>query len=57
MPAHVHIYVPDVDETFLRALKAGATSIQAPVQKDDADRGGGFRRIEAWGRVGDCVLE
>ena len=43
VPAHVHIYVADVDKTYARALKAGATSVQEPVQKDDLDRRGGFR--------------
>lgn len=43
VPAHVHIYVADVDATYARALKAGATPVQEPVQKDDPDRRGGFR--------------
>ena len=42
-PAHVHVYVADVDETYARALKAGATSVQEPVQMDDPDKRGGFR--------------
>ncbi len=42
VPAHVHIYVADVDHTYGRALKAGATSVQEPVQKDDPDKRGGF---------------
>ena len=42
-PSHVHIYVADVDAVFARALEAGATAVQAPVQKDDPDRRGGFR--------------
>jgi PhnB protein len=42
-PASVHIYVPDVDETYRRALEAGATSVQAPAKKDDADRRAGVR--------------
>lgn len=41
--AHVHIYVPDVDATYERALAAGAVSVQAPVRKDDADKRGGVR--------------
>ncbi len=40
-PAHVHVYVADVDETYRRALEAGATSVQEPVQKDDEDKRGG----------------
>ena len=43
VPAHVHVYVPDVDETYRRALEAGATSVQEPVQKDDEDRRGGVK--------------
>jgi PhnB protein len=43
VPAHVHVYVPDVDDTYRRALEAGATSVQAPVQKDDEDRRGGVQ--------------
>lgn len=38
VPAHVHIYVPDVDAAYQKALDAGAISIQAPVKKDDPDK-------------------
>ncbi len=41
--AHVHIYVSDVDATYQRALAAGATSVQKPQKKDDADRRGGVK--------------
>jgi uncharacterized glyoxalase superfamily protein PhnB len=41
--ANVHIYVPDVDATYQRALAAGALSVQAPVKKDDADKRGGVK--------------
>ena len=40
-PAHVHVYVPDVDATYKRALANGATSVQEPVRKGDGDRRGG----------------
>ena len=43
LPAHVHIYVTDVDATYKRAIEAGATSVQAPVQKGDADKRGGVK--------------
>lgn len=43
LPTHVHIYVPDVDAAYRRALDAGATSVQAPVQRDDPDKRCGVR--------------
>lgn len=43
VPAHVHIYVRDVDDVYRRALEAGAESIQEPVKKDDEDKRGGVR--------------
>jgi PhnB protein len=45
--AHVHVYVPDVDATYAKALENGATAVQAPVQKQDEDKRGGFK--DAWG--------
>ena len=42
-PSQVHIYVADVDATYQRALAAGATSVQAPVKKDDEDKRGGVK--------------
>ncbi len=41
--SHVHVYVPDVDATYAKALAAGAQSVQAPEQKNDADKRGGFQ--------------
>jgi uncharacterized glyoxalase superfamily protein PhnB len=41
--AHVHVYVPDVDEAYRLALEAGAESVQAPVRKNDPDKRGGVR--------------
>ena len=41
--SNVHVYVKDVDATFKRAISHGATSVQEPVRKDDADKRGGFR--------------
>jgi PhnB protein len=43
VPAHVHVYVPDVDATYRRALAAGATSVQEPVKKADEDKRGGVK--------------
>ena len=43
VPAHVHVYVEDVDATYAHALEAGAESVQKPVKKDDADKRGGVR--------------
>jgi PhnB protein len=43
VPSHVHVYVADVDATYRRALEAGATSVQAPVKKEDADKRGGVK--------------
>jgi uncharacterized glyoxalase superfamily protein PhnB len=40
---HVHVYVADVDAAYRRALAAGGTSVQEPVQKDDADKRGGVK--------------
>jgi len=44
VPAHVHVYVPDVDAAFRRAIEAGAMLVQAPETKDgDSDRRGGVK--------------
>jgi len=43
LPTHVHVYVPDVDVAYTRALAAGAESVQEPVTKHDADKRGGVR--------------
>lgn len=43
LPAYVHIYVPDVDATFKKAVAAGATPVQEPVQKEDEDKRGGIK--------------
>lgn len=48
VPAHIHVYVQDVDAIYAKAVKySGVTSVQAPVQKGDEDKRGGFK--DAWG--------
>ena len=43
-PAHIHVYVEDVDATFDRALDAGGVLVQRPQRKDqDPDRRGGVK--------------
>ncbi|MDQ8022106.1 MAG: VOC family protein [Moraxellaceae bacterium] len=41
--SNVHVYVPDVDETWRRALAAGGRPVQEPVQKQDEDKRGGVQ--------------
>jgi PhnB protein len=41
--AHVHVYVPDVDAAFKRAVLAGAVIVQQPAQQEDEDRRCGVR--------------
>jgi PhnB protein len=43
VPAYVHIYVQDVDDTYARAIAHGAASVQVPVKKDDEDKRGGVK--------------
>lgn len=43
VPSHVHVYVTDVEDIYKRALEAGATSVQAPVKKEDEDKRGGIK--------------
>ena len=40
-PCHVHIYVPDVDTAFVKAVKAGGKVVEVPVKRDDPDKRGG----------------
>lgn len=44
VPCHLHVYVPDVDVTYERALRLGGEPVQAPTRKgDDPDRRGGVK--------------
>jgi uncharacterized glyoxalase superfamily protein PhnB len=38
MPAAIHLYVPDADAVYQRALEAGATCLRAPVDQAYGDR-------------------
>ena len=46
-PAMLHLYVPDVDESYGLALKGGASSVSPPMDAPDGDRRGGVR--DCWG--------
>ena len=41
LPCAIHLYVPDCDALYERALRAGATSIEPPNDKPYGDREGG----------------
>jgi PhnB protein len=43
MSALVHLYLPDCDAAYRRALAAGATSVQEPALQLYGDRAGGVR--------------
>jgi PhnB protein len=43
MPCHLHVYVPDTDAVYERALGAGATSIETPQDKPYGDRSAGVK--------------
>jgi len=47
MPCHLHVYVPDTDAVYARAMRAGATSIEVPQDKPYGDRSAGVK--DAWG--------
>ncbi|MDE3168998.1 MAG: VOC family protein [Acidobacteriota bacterium] len=41
MPSTLHLYVPNADDLYERALRAGAQSIQAPTDQPYGDRSAG----------------
>ncbi len=45
--SYLHVYVPDTNAVYAQALRAGATSIEAPVDKPYGDRAAGVK--DAWG--------
>jgi len=47
MPCHLHVYVPDTDAVYARAMAAGTTSIEAPRNAPYGDRAAGVK--DAWG--------
>jgi uncharacterized glyoxalase superfamily protein PhnB len=47
MPCHLHVYVPDTDAVYERAMQAGATSIEVPRNAPYGDRAAGVK--DAWG--------
>jgi uncharacterized glyoxalase superfamily protein PhnB len=46
-PCHLHVYVPDTDAAYARAMQAGMTSIESPGDKPYGDRSAGVK--DAWG--------
>lgn len=45
MPTGLHLYVPDADGVYRRALEAGAASLYAPVDQPYGDREAGVRDL------------
>jgi PhnB protein len=43
MPAGVHLYLPDADEVYRRAMAAGGTSLYEPQDMEYGDREGGVK--------------
>jgi uncharacterized glyoxalase superfamily protein PhnB len=43
VPCYLHLYVPDVDATYAKALAVGGESVQEPKQQGDPDKRGGVK--------------
>jgi PhnB protein len=43
MPTALHVYVPDADSVYQRALEAGASSLEEPIDQFYGDREAGVR--------------
>jgi PhnB protein len=48
-PAFLYVYVPQADEVYQRAIAAGATSLEAPIDTPYGDRRGMVR--DAFGNI------
>jgi PhnB protein len=44
-PAAIHLYVPDVDDVYARAMAAGATSLGAPTDQEYGERSAAVKDI------------
>ncbi|PZO67875.1 MAG: hypothetical protein DI498_02570 [Paracoccus denitrificans] len=42
VPAHIHVYVPDADAAFAKAIAAGGLVVQPLTESGDGDRRGGI---------------
>lgn len=49
MPAFLYVYVVDADATYRRALQAGATSLEEPIDTPYGDRRGMVE--DRWGNI------
>jgi PhnB protein len=49
----LHLYVPDVDATYRRAIEAGGTPLREPANQFYGDRSGGVK--DAWGMSGGSL--
>jgi PhnB protein len=45
MPCALHVYVPDIDAVYQRAVKAGGTSLQEPKDQFYGERSGAVRDV------------